>query len=199
MEVYKKMNKKLIGGLTVVALIATVGVIFASAQTDGAMKNSILSMNFWQRRPMNETQKNNATTKNFGGRQVMHEYVPFFANLTEAQQAELKALITTLHSQNATPQEIQTAVQQKLDQYGIFDRQLNDEINCTEQRLQILNREKELRAEGYSWVNITTIIQKEFNVTIYGCNGYAMGFPDDHARGPQRGPHGPMAWKKPDN
>ena len=192
------MNKKLIGGLTVVALIAAVGVVFASAQTNGVMKNGILSMNFGRRQATNETQKHNETTRNFCGRQIMPEYGPFFANLTEAQQAELKALVQTLRSQNSTPQEIQAAVQQKLDEYGVFDRQLNNEINQTEQRLQILNREKELRAEGYSWENITSIIQQEYNVTINGCNGYDMGPFSDHARGPHGDMHGPMTWRDSD-
>jgi hypothetical protein len=128
----------------------------------------------------------------------MPGYGPLFANLTDAQQAELKDLITTLRSQNATPQEIQAAVQQKLDEFGVFDRQLNDEINRTEQRLQILNRAKELRAEGYSWENIITILQQEYNVTIYGCNGYQTGFPGDRGRGPHSGMHGPMAWRDSD-
>lgn len=192
------MNKKLIGGLVAIALIATIGVVFASAQTDGVMRNSILSGNFLQRQPTNETQKNNATTRNFCKRSTMEGYGRFSMNLTAAQQAELKTLITTLQGQNATPQEIQAVVQQKLDEFGVFDRQLNDEINSTELRLQILNREKELRAEGYSWANITAIIQKEFNVTIYGCNGYEMGFLNDHARGQHKGMNGPMARKDSD-
>jgi hypothetical protein len=190
------MNKKLIGGLTVVALVAAVGVVFASAETNGTTNNSIFSMNFWQRPSANETQKHNATTRNFCGRQAMPGYGPFYADLTEAQQAELKALIETLRSQNATPQEIRAAVQQKLDEYGVFDRRLNDEINRTEQKLQILNREKELRAQGYSWENITSIIQQEFNVTIYGCNGYDMGPFSDHGRGPHRGMCGPMTRER---
>ena len=128
----------------------------------------------------------------------MPRYSPFSANLTDAQQAELKDLITTLRGQNATPKEIQAAVQQKLDEFGIFDRQLSDEINRTELRLQILNREKELRTEGYNWENITTIIQQEYNVTINGRNGYQMGFPNDHARGPHNGMHGPMTWRDSD-
>ena len=198
MEVSQKMNKKLIGGLTVVALIAAVGVVFASAETDGAMKNSIFSMNFWQRQSTNEIQKHNETSRNFCGREPMRGYGPFFANLTDAQQAELKTLIETLRSQNATPKDIQAAVQQKLDEFGVFDRQLNNEINRTEQKLQILNREKELRAEGYSWENITSIIQQEYNVTINGCNGYDMGPFSDHARGPHGDMHGPMTWRDSD-
>jgi antitoxin component HigA of HigAB toxin-antitoxin module len=195
----KKMSKKLIGGLTIVTLIATVGVVFAAAQTDGTAKNSILSMNFWRGPSVNETNKNCTVPKNFFGRASVNRYSPFLSDLTPAQQAELQTLITTLKNQNATPQEIQAAIQQKLDQYGIFDKQLGNEINRTEQRLQILNREKELRAEGYSWVNITDIIQKEFNITAFGCNGQEMGFPSDFPRGSPKGPHGLMPGKDSDN
>jgi hypothetical protein len=195
MEVQHKMNKKLIGGLTVVALVAAVGVVFASAETNGTTSNSVFPMNFWQRQSTSEPPKHNATTRNFCGRQPMPGYGPFYANLTEAQQAELKALMETLRSQNATPQEIRAAVQQKLDEYGVFDRQLNNAINQTEQRLQILNREKELRSQGYSWENITSIIQQEYNVTINGCNGYNMGPFSDHGRGPPRGMPGPKTRK----
>jgi len=195
----KKMNKKLIGGLTIVTFIAIVGVVFAAAQTDGVTKNNILSMNFWRGQSANETNKNCTVSKNFFGRASMNRYSPFLSDLTPAQQAELQTLITTLKNQNATPQEIQAAIQQKLDQYGIFDKQLNNEINRTEQRLQILNREKELRAEGYSWVNITDMIQKEFNITAFDCNGQKMGFPYHFTPGSPKGPHGFMSGKDSDD
>jgi hypothetical protein len=189
------MNKKLIGGLTAVVLIATVGVVFASAQTDGVTKNSIFSLNFWQRQGKNETQTHNETPRNICGRMPMSGYGPFFANLTDAQQAELKTLVETLRSQNATPKEIQAAVQQKLDEYGVFDRQLNDAINRTELRLQILNREQDLRAQGYSWQNITSIIQQEYNITINGYNDFAWGPFSDQPRGSHGDMHGPMNWR----
>jgi len=192
------MNKKLIGVLTAVTLVAIVGVVFASAQTNGVMTKSIFSTKFWQRSSTNETQKHNMTMRNFCGRAPMRGFGPSFMNLTDAQQADLENMIKTMRSQNATPQEIQQAVQQKLDGYGVFDRRLNDEINRTALRLQILNREKELRAEGYSWENITSIIHQEFNVTINGCFGYDMGPFFDHPRGPHGDRHGPMGWRDSD-
>jgi len=48
--------------------------------------------------------------------------------------------MTTFRDQNATPEEIQTAIQEKLDEYGVLDTQLDNEIAQTEQRLIILNR-----------------------------------------------------------
>ncbi len=192
------MNKKLIGGLTVVAVIATVGVVVASAQTNGVMNNGIFPMNFWQRQPTNETRNHNETSRGICGRMPMYGYGPFTADLTDAQQAELKNLTETLRRQNATPKEIQAAIQQKLDEFGVFDRRLNDDINRTELRLQILNREKELRTQGYSWENITSIIQQEFNVTVNGCSGFGMGPFSGHQQGPRRDMRGTMAWRDSD-
>ena len=72
--------------------------------------------------------------------------------------------MTTLREQNATRNEIQTAIQEKLDEFGVLDTQLDNEIEQTQQRLTILNRQKELRDEGYSWDEINTIIQEEFDL-----------------------------------
>jgi len=52
-------------------------------------------------------------------------------------------------------------IQQKLDEFGVFDKQLDVQINRTEQTLKILNREKELRTEGYNWSAIKQTIQNE--------------------------------------
>jgi len=192
------MNKKLIGGLTVVTIITLAGVVFASAQTGGVMNTSIFPTNIWQRPSANETQKHNGTMRNFYGRAPMPGYGPFFADLTDAQQTDLKNLIETMRSQNATPQEIQTAIQQKLDEFGVFDRQLNNDINQTELKLRILNREKELRAEGYSWENISSIINQEFNLTNNRCFGFDMGPVSVNPRGPHGNPHGAVSCRDPE-
>jgi DNA-binding transcriptional MerR regulator len=94
----------------------------------------------------------------------MNEFGPFASDLTDEQQTELEDLITTLKDQNVTPDEIQTAIREKLDEYGILDTQLDTEIAQTEQRLTILNRQKELRNEGYSWDEIRNIIEDEFGL-----------------------------------
>ena len=141
----KTKNKKLVGGLFVSALIVTIGVVYASAQTDTTNDDMIPQI------PSGEIYR-------------MNKFGPFAFDITNEQQTELKELMTTLREQNATPEEIQTAIQEKLDEYGLLDTQLDNEIAQTEQRLTILNRQKELRDEGYSWDEIRNIIEDEFGL-----------------------------------
>jgi Spy/CpxP family protein refolding chaperone len=141
----KTTHKKLVGGLLVGLLIATVGAALATGQTDGTTDDTTPQI------PLR-------------GRHEMNGLGLFATNLTDAQQTELEELMTTLRDQNATPDEIRTAIQEKLDEFGVLDTQLDNEIAQTEQRLIILNREKELRNEGYSWDEIRNIIQDEFDL-----------------------------------
>jgi hypothetical protein len=143
----KPTHKKLVGGLLIAMLIATIGAAFATAtgQTDGTTDDAIPQMPF-------------------GGRYGMNRLGPFASELTDAQKTELKGLMATLKTQNATPEEIRTAIQEKLDEFGVLDSRLDTEIAQTEQRLTILNRQKELRNEGYNWGEINTIIHDEFGV-----------------------------------
>ena len=89
---------------------------------------------------------------------------PYASELTDEQQTELEELMTSLREQNASLDEIRTAIQEKLDEFGVLDTQLDNEIAQTEQRLTILNRQKELRNEGYSWDEINNIIEDEFDL-----------------------------------
>lgn len=100
---------------------------------------------------------------------------PYYPGLTTEQKQELNETTANLRQQNATPQEIRAAIQEKLEEFGVFDNQLNSAINQTQLRLTILNREKELRTQGYNWSQIKTMIQEEFsqNATL-GFNGYAQ-------------------------
>jgi DNA-binding transcriptional MerR regulator len=167
----KPTTKKLVGGLLVGILIAAIGVPFATGQTNGT---------------------NHATTPlvPFEGRHGMSELGPFVSNLTDAQQTELWDLITTLRDQNATPEEISTAIQEKLDEFGVLDMRLDFEINQTEQRLTLLTRQKELRNEGYSWEEIRTIIQDEFDVQNTTGLSQDMMLNNSFERGPSGGSHG---------
>ena len=159
----EKTSKKLIGGLVVVMLIATIGAVLASGQTDGTSNES-----------------NPQKTFRYGPQ--MNRLGPFTYNLTEEQRTELQTLMETLRNQNATPQEIRASIQQKLDEYGVLDKTLDNEITTTEQRLTILQREKELRNQGYNWTAIGTMIQREFDLqnmtggqnTIFG-QGFGRG------------------------
>jgi Spy/CpxP family protein refolding chaperone len=167
-----KARKKLIAGLMAAMIITTIGAVYATEQTDGATTNTTPQKIFRDKQDLNRT-------------------MPFECNLTAEQQTELQELLTTLRDQNATPQQIRAAIQEKLDEFGVFDMQLETQIAQTQQRLAILNREKELRGQGYNWTEIQTIIQNEFNLqnTTYdpgmiyepgfGCEprGRGHGFP----------------------
>jgi hypothetical protein len=146
-----KARKKLIAGLMAAMIVTTIGAVYATEQTDGTATTTPPQKIFREKQDLNRT-------------------MPFGCNLTAEQQTELQELLTTLQSQNATPQEIRTAIQEKLDEFGVFDAQLATQIAQTQQRLAILNREKELREQGYNWTETQTIIQDEFNLqnTTYG-------------------------------
>jgi hypothetical protein len=169
----KPTHKKLVGGLLIAMLIATIGAAFATAtgQTDGTTDDTI-----------------NDTTPQmpFWGRHGMNRLGPFVSDLTDAQQTELEGLMTVLKNQNATPEEIRTAIQEKLDEFGVLDTRLDTEIAQTQQRLTILNRQKELRNEGYGWDEIRAIIQDEFN--LQNTTGVNQGMMFEH--GFERGPCG---------
>lgn len=99
----------------------------------------------------------------------------FMAELTEEQKEDL-----------------QTTVQEKLEEYGIEmptrDEILDRQIEQTEQRLKILNRQKELREEGYEWEEIKDVIQEEFDLEFPAGEGQGMMFGHGFRRGPCRGP-----------
>ena len=65
-------------------------------------------------------------------------------------------------------EDLQETMQQKFEEYGIKmptrDEILDKQIERTEQRLEILNRMKELREEEYEWEEIQEIIQAEFEL-----------------------------------
>jgi len=137
----RSINKKLVGGLLIDLIITAIGAVLATAETDDTTDETTI--------PIPPEGK--------------HRFGSFAYNLTEEQQAGLEDLMVILRVQNATRDEIQAAIQEELDEYGVLDTQLDNEITQTEQQLTILNRQKELRDQGYSWDEINTIIQEEFN------------------------------------
>ena len=148
----KTTIKKFVGGLMVVMIIATIGVIITSAQTDETNSDDIYQKPFEDKQQLCE--------KPFMLNEI--RIGPFFYNLTEEQKTELKELIQNLKESGANSSEIRNAIQDKLDEYGVLDEQLDNAIEETELRLNILNREKELREQGHSWDEIKQIIQDEF-------------------------------------
>jgi hypothetical protein len=169
----KTTHKKLVGGLLVCLLIATIGAAFATGQTDDTTDN---------------TTTDTPPERPYGDHHGMMGVGTFGYNLTDEQQTELEELMTSLREQNATPDEMRTAIQEKLDEFGVLDTRLDNEIAQTEERLTILNREKELRNEGYSWDEITSIIEEEFS--LENTTGFAMDMMGGGRGGPGHGPQG---------
>jgi hypothetical protein len=178
-------HKKIVGGLFVGLLIATVGAAFATGQTNDittdATNNNPPQMPFDGRHRMGV---GNNTTCELPQMPFGRLMGPYAYNLTDAQQTELEELMTSLREQNASPDEIRTAIQEKLDEFGVLDTQLDNEIAQTEQRLTILNREKELRNEGYSWDEINNVIEEEFGENV---TGFSWNMMDGlgHGHGPR--------------
>ena len=169
----KTTHKKLVGGLLVGLLIATVGAAFATGQTDDTTDDVI------------DNTPPQMPFRNMIG--------PYASELTDPQQTELEELMTSLREQNASSDEIRTTIQEKLDEFGVLDTQLDNEITQTEQRLTILNRQKELRNEGYSWDEINTIIEDEFGLENTTGIGWEMMGGHGCGHGPRGAPQEFMA------
>ena len=164
----------IVGGLLVVLLVGTVSAVFTTTQDSTSatrpqdtkqpsMRNGSIPF------PVNCSRmpgQQGFCHAHLGG------FIPLCVTLTQEQRDELNTTIATLRQQNATPQDIRIAIQEKLDEFGVYDAQLNATIAATEQRLTILNREKELRSQGYNWTTIDTMIAQEF-----GQNATATGNP----------------------
>jgi hypothetical protein len=173
----KTTHKKLVGGLLVGLLIATIGAALATGQTNDITDETT-----------NKTTSDAPAQLTYGGRQGMCRIGSFGYNLTEEQQTELEDLMISLKDQNATSDEVRTAIQEKLDEFGVLDTRLDNEIAQTEQRLTILNRQKELRNEGYSWDEISGIIADEFGLeNVTGIGWEIMGGYGGFGHGPNGG------------
>ena len=161
----KKMTRnKLVGTLMIVTMISVIGAAIVNAETEETNENAI--------------------PKGWSGR-MMQQRMPFFSELTDEQQQELNTLREELQTNDATPDEIQQAITEKLSEYGIdmptTEERLDQQIEQTEQQLEMLKRQKELLGEGYSWEEIRDIIQEEFDLQQpqmkQGCE---MGFRGGH-------------------
>lgn len=180
MEVKTKMektSKKLIGALLVVLITAAIGTVIAIAETGNTTEDESSNKFFW----------------NFGSKGHMEiSKGNLFYELTDEQEEEeeLLQLKQTMIDEGATCEEIQEAVMEKLDEWGILDKRLDEAIEKTELRLEILNRQKELREQGYSWEEISSLIQEEFDLEETFGEGKMFGH--GFGRGGCRGPRGFM-------
>jgi Spy/CpxP family protein refolding chaperone len=170
----KNSHKKLVGVLLGGLLIATIGAALATGQTDDTTDETI-----------EEWTDDMFPQASFGDQHDMMGLGPLGTELTDEQQTQIEELMTNLREQNATPDEMRTAIQEKLDEFGVLDTRLDNKIAQTEQRLIILNRQKELRNEGYTWADINSLIEEEFGENATGIGWNVMG-----GHGCGRGPHG---------
>lgn len=163
-------RKKLIGSFLIATLIATVGAVIVSAQEDTIDEAEGSSKPLWWERPM------------FG-------QMPFFSELTEEQQSEINQLREEMKTEGSTPEEIRSAIQEKLESYGIefpnLDQRLDSEIEKTEQRLDTLYRTKELRGEGKTWEEINDTIQEEYGFESPMGNCHGPNFRNGFRHGPR--------------
>jgi hypothetical protein len=167
----KNPSKTLVGIFMVALLIAAIGAVIVSAETDETTDEDSSSKHFW----------------GFGGiRNMEISRGNIFYELTDEQEEEIIQLKQTMISEGATCEELQEAIIEKLDEWGILDKRLDEAINQTELRLEILNRQKELRDQGYSWEEISSMIQEEFDLE----ESFGEGRMLDHGFG-HRGCRGP--------
>jgi DNA-binding transcriptional MerR regulator len=177
----KKNCKKIIGGLMVVMLLTTIGAVLVSADTEDVDETA-----------------DEPLGKLWGA--PMRCRAMFIDQLTEEQREEIKELVTRLNDEGATCQEIREAIKAKLEEFGVEmptpDERLENAIEQTEKKLEILNRVKELREDGTSWEEIKDIIQDEYELPTGA--GHGMKFRRGFRCGPCGGPSGLMTEEEPD-
>jgi len=100
----KTTHKKLVGGLLFGVLIACIGTPFAVGQT-------------------NDISENTSPTILFGTAEIQgtNGLASFGPGLTDEQQTEIDTLVKTLSDKNASPEEIEKAIQEKLIEFGVWD------------------------------------------------------------------------------
>ena len=163
----KATTKKIIGGFLIVLLVATIGAVIASADTDDSDGNEGWKFPFW-------------------GKRNMHIGIPFKSELTDEQIEELKELKENLEAEGKNPEEIREAIKEQLELYGIefptIEERLDNAIANTEQRLEVLEYIKGLIIENPDLTReeIRDLVQEEFDLDLpegFGCGmRFRQGF-----------------------
>lgn len=106
----------------------------------------------------------------------------FLSDLTDEQKQELKEIRYALKEDGASCEEIRDAMHEQLESWGIEpptrEEILDLRIERTEQKLEVLNRIKELIEENpdITKEEIQEIIQEEFNLEFPMGNGNGMKY-----------------------
>jgi hypothetical protein len=106
------------------------------------------------------------------GAVVVSAHPAFFSELTDEQKEELKEIRQTLKDEGATWEEMRESMREQLEEYGVEmptrEEILDHKIELTEQKLEILNRIKELVVENPEITRdeIREIISEEFELEL---------------------------------
>ena len=148
----KSTQKKILGGTLIVAFLATLGAVLVTAETDDITKDENTFLGFECDRRMGDRQ-------------------PFFSELSEEKQQEINKLSQQLIEEDSTPEEMRTAIGEKLAEFGVElpdrDEMLDEQIQHATQHLEILDLKKQLREEGYSWEEIQDVISEEYDLDSF--------------------------------
>jgi len=164
-------RKKILGIALIVMILAVIGSILVTAETEDMTTDE---------EPFGC----------FGFGRMMERPSQFLSTLTEEQQNEIDSIQSTMKQANASFEEIQEAINEKLREYGYEiptrDELLQNDIERTTKRLEILERQKELRDRGTNWDDIKDIIIEEYGedcIDGHGPGTMNHGFHKDRCRG----------------
>ena len=126
----------------------------------------------------------------------------FLADLTDDQKQGIKDKVSSMRDEGATREEIREVVREDLEEYGIElptrEEMLDQRIEHTQQRLDILDRTKELVEENpdITQEEVRDIIQEEFDLELPDGEGLGMMHRPGFKRGGCGGPRGFMSEGK---
>ena len=150
----KATQKKILGGTLIVLFLSILGAVLVTAELDDAEDVPDDSTNFPDFR--------------FGRLNCRQE--PYMSELTEEQQEEINNLRQSLTEENATQEEIREAINDLLTEFGIElpdrDDILDDQIERTIEKLELLELQKQLREEGNTWEEIEDILAEEYDFDL---------------------------------
>jgi len=168
-----KKSKKIIGGLIVASILATIGAVLVSAD-------------------INENNENKNWFFNFRGKQSMNEIHPFFSELTEEQREEIKEIKETMEEEGKTSKEIREAIKLQLEAYGIeiptIEERIDNVIANTGKRLEVLEYIMEILAENPELTReeIRNFVEEEFDIELpesgEKCVNVRHGFRGRHSK-----------------
>ena len=150
----KSTQKKIIGGTLIAVFLSILGAVLVTAELDGT----------------EDTDDDTTDFPDFGFGRKLCGREPYMSKLTEEKQEEIYNLRQSLLEENATMEEIREAINDKLTEFGIEvptrDDLLGDQIERTTQKLEMLEVQKQLREDGYTWDEVDDILVEEYNVTM---------------------------------